>query len=72
MPRYQVWYIEGPNGALKKSREQVVEAASFAEALAPFSRWPVVENYNHTTASAWNPGTCLYYQEMWEAKRLPD
>jgi hypothetical protein len=67
MPRYQIWYIEGPNNALKKSREQVVEAASFAEALAGLTRWPVVENYNHTTASAWNPGTCLYYQEMWEA-----
>ena len=67
MPRYRVWYIEGPNGALRKSQEQTVEAASFAEALAPFSRWPVVENYSHTSASAWNPGTCLYYQEMWEA-----
>jgi len=70
MPCYRICYIAGPNLALRKSREQVVEALSFAEALAPFSNWPVVENYNHTTASAWNPGTCLYYQEMWEAERL--
>ncbi|MDR3088209.1 MAG: hypothetical protein LBU39_00105 [Desulfobulbaceae bacterium] len=70
MPRYRICYIEGPNGSLKKSRETVVDAASFAEALAAFSHWPVVENYQHTTASAWNPGTCLYYQELWEAERL--
>lgn len=24
------------------------------------------------TATAWNPGTCMYYQELWEAERLFD
>ncbi|MDR1856385.1 MAG: hypothetical protein LBR22_04405 [Desulfovibrio sp.] len=70
MQRYRIWYIEGPNLDLKKSRERVVEADSFAEALRPYTNWPVVENYDHTTASAWNPGTCMYYQELWEAKLL--
>ena len=28
--------------------------------------------YDHATATAWNPGTCMYYQEMWEAALLPD
>jgi hypothetical protein len=72
MPRYQIWYIEGPNASLKKSSERIVNAVSFAEALAPFTCWPVTENYNHRTASAWNPGTCLYYQQGWEARLLPD
>jgi hypothetical protein len=72
MPRYKVWYIEGPNCALKKSREQTIEASSFAQALAPLTGWPVVENYDHTSASAWNPGTCMYYQQMWEALLLDE
>lgn len=70
MPRYSLCYIEGPNDTLKSSQHDVVEATSFQEALATHTLWPVVENYNHTMACAQNPGTCMYYQEMWEAKTV--
>ena len=67
MPRYKVHYVEGPNESLRISRERVVVAASFADALRPFTVWPVVETYDHRSACAQNPGTCLYYMEAWEA-----
>ncbi len=44
-----------------------MEAASFADALRPFTVWPVVETYDHRSACAQNPGTSLYYMEAWEA-----
>ncbi|WP_337528660.1 hypothetical protein [Desulfovibrio sp.] len=49
-----------------------MEASSFEEALRPHTDWPITESYDHATATAWNPGTCMYYQEMWEAALLPD
>ncbi|MBS1375164.1 MAG: GMP synthase, partial [Desulfovibrionaceae bacterium] len=29
--------------------------------------WPVFEARDHLSAAAQNPGTCVYYTEMWEA-----
>ena len=67
MPWYRLHYIEGSNDSLKKSPAEFVQADSFAEALATRTAWPVMETYDHAMACAWNPGTSLYYQEMWEA-----
>ena len=67
MNRYKVHYINAPNGAIRISREQIVEARSFQEALEPFSNWPIVETYDHASACALNPGTNLYDLEAWEA-----
>ena len=67
MPRYHLRFLKGPNYTLRLAQEATVEAPSFAEALAPFTNWPITESYDHATATAWNPGTCMYYQEMWEA-----
>lgn len=72
MPRYHLRFLKGPNYTLRLAQEATVEAPSFAEALAPFTSWPITEAYDHATATAWNPGTCMYYQEMWEAALLPD
>ncbi|MEG2173698.1 MAG: hypothetical protein RRY29_10655 [Desulfovibrionaceae bacterium] len=70
MPRYSLCHIEGPNDRLKSSQHALVDAASFQEALATRTTWPVEENYNHSCATAQNPGTCTYYQELWEATVL--
>lgn len=72
MPRYKLRFLKGPNYTLELCHEEIVEAASFEEALAPRSDWPITESYDHATATAWNPGTCMYYQELWEAERLFD
>lgn len=72
MPRYAVHYIDGANDSLKISSSQTVEAASFIEALRPYTHWPVVETYDHTSACAQNPGTCIYHMEAWEAVLLPE
>lgn len=72
MPRYHIRFLRGPNDTLQQSQEEIVEAASFEEALAPHTNWPITESYDHATATAWNPGTCMYYQEMWEATLLPE
>lgn len=72
MQRYTLWHIEGPNFSLKRSQHAIVEAASFQEALATRTDWPVVEDYKHESASAQNPGTCMYYQELWEATKMTD
>ena len=61
MPRYHLRYLKGPNYTL-----------NLEEALRPHTDWPITESYDHATATAWNPGTCMYYQEMWEAALLPD
>lgn len=72
MPRYQLRYVEGPNDRLKISHAHTVQAASFAEALASRTHWPIMESYDHRIACAQNPGTSLYYMEAWEAEELPD
>lgn len=72
MPRYTVHYINGANDSLQISDSRTVEAPSFAEALRPYTSWPVVETYDHTSACAQNPGTCIYHMEAWEAMLLPD
>lgn len=72
MQRYALCHIEGPNLKLKRSQHTIVEAASFQEALATRTDWPVVEDYKHESASAQNPGTCMYYLELWEATKLED
>ena len=72
MPRYRLRFLKGPNYTLHLEYDAVVEAESFEAALAPHTAWPITESYNHATATAWNPGTCMYYQELWEAALLPD
>ena len=72
MPHYHLRFMKGPNYTLNLEFEAVVEAASFEEALKPHADWPITESYDHATATAWNPGTCMYYQEMWEAALLPE
>ena len=72
MPRYDVHYIKGSNYALKIGPSHLVEAVSFEAALALHTPWPVVETYDHSSACALNPGTCIYYMEAWEAVLLPE
>ena len=72
MPRYHLRYLKGPNYTLNLEYDGIVEASSFEEALRPHTDWPITASYDHATATAWNPGTCMYYQEMWEAALLPD
>lgn len=72
MPLYRVHYIAGPNENLKISRQQLIEAASFQEALSRVTAWPVVETYDHASACAKNPGTSLYDFEAWEAVPLEE
>lgn len=72
MPRYHLRFLKGPNYTLRLEYDGVVEAESFEAALAPHTDWPITISYDLATATAWNPGTCMYYQEMWEAALLPD
>ena len=72
MPQYRVHYIAGPNEDLTISRHQIIEAASFQEALGRVTQWPVVETYDHTSACAKNPGTSLYDFEAWDAMPLEE
>ena len=72
MSRYHLRALAGPNYTLRLRRNITVEAHSFEEALRPYTTWPITESYDHATATAWNPGTSLYYQELWEATLLPD
>ena len=72
MPRYLLRYLKGPNCTLNLEYETVVEAPSFERALAPHTNWPITESYDQSTATAWNPGTCVYYHELWEAALLPE
>lgn len=72
MPRYHLRYLKGPNYTLNLEYDAIVEAPSFEAALRPHTDWPITESYDYATATAWNPGTCMYYQEMWEAALLPD
>lgn len=70
MPRYSLTFISGDNTCLRKSPPEIVEAASFAEALGRKTNWPVFESRDHRTAAADNPGASVYYTEMWEATLL--
>ena len=72
MPRYHLRALAGPNDTLRLKHDITVEAPSFEDALRLYTHWPITESYDHTTATAWSPGTSLYYQELWEATLLPD
>ena len=72
MPQYTVRYIKGSNDNLKIGQSHTVQAASFTAALASHTAWPVVESYDHQSACAQNPGTCIYFMEAWEAILLPN
>ncbi|WP_165174966.1 hypothetical protein [Desulfovibrio sp. ZJ369] len=72
MRKYRVHYIAGPNENLTISRQQIIEAASFQEALGRVTAWPVVETYDHASACAHNPGISLYDFEAWEAVPLEE
>lgn len=68
MPMFRVRYIHGPNGYLKVSDWEELEAGTLAEVLALKTPWPVEENMHATSAWAKNPGTSLYHVEAWEAE----
>ena len=70
MSQYRLVYYEGMNMNLTQSEPQIVEADSLEKALALKSAWPVFEARDHRSATAQNPGTCVYYTEMWEATLL--
>lgn len=72
MPRYHVRYLKGPNMHLRLYHEAIEEAPSFEEALRRHTDWPIQIAWDDRAATAWNPGTCMYYQEMWEAALLDD
>ena len=70
MPRYRLDYYEEANMNLVRSPSGIVEAESFEAALRLRTQWPVFEARDHRSATAQNPGTCVYYTEMWEATLL--
>ena len=70
MPKYSLVYYSGPNMNLQRSEPDVVEAASFTEALAQRTDWPAFEARDHCSATAENPGGTVYFTEMWEATLL--
>lgn len=72
MPRYRVRYLQGPNHTMLVKEDFEEEGQSFTEVLQRHSHWPITESYDCKTATAWNPTTCLYYQEMWEASLIPE
>ncbi len=47
--------------------DAIEEADSFEEVLRRHTDWPIHVGRDDRTATAWNPGTCMYWQEMWEA-----
>ena len=55
---------------LVQGASEIVEADSFNDALSLKCSWPVFEARDHLSAAAQNPGTCVYYTEMWEAVLL--
>ena len=59
MPRYHLRYLKGPTYTLNLEYDGIVEASSFEEALRPHTDWPITESYDHATATAWTPGTCI-------------
>ncbi len=72
MPRYHVRYLKGPNMHLRLYHEAIEEASSFEEVLRRHTTWPIQTAWDDRAATAWNPGTCMYFQEMWEAALLSD
>lgn len=71
MPRYHVRFVKGPNMTLRLFHDSIEEGDSFEEVLHRFTDWPIQIAWDRQAATAWNPGTCMYYQEMWEAALLP-
>lgn len=68
MHTYRVRYIYGPQENLVSTSEELVEAASVHEALAPKSSWPVELNMSKTCGWAKKPGNSIYYVDAWEAE----
>ena len=67
MSQYKLVYYSGMNMNLVQGASEIVEADSFNGALSLKCSWPVFEARDHLSAAAQNPGTCVYYTEMWEA-----
>lgn len=67
MSQYKLVYYSGMNMNLVQGASEIVEADSFNDALSLKCSWPVFEARDHLSAAAQNPGTCVYYTEMWEA-----
>ena len=67
MSQYKLVYYSGTNMNLVHGASEIVEADSFNDALSLKCSWPVFEARDHLSAAAQNPGTCVYYTEMWEA-----
>ena len=72
MPKYHVRFLKGPNMKLKLIHDAIEEAESFEEVLRRHTDWPIQVAWDDRAATAWNPGTCMYWQEMWEAAIVPD
>ncbi len=68
MNTYKVRYIYGHQENLISIKEELVEAASVREALAPKSSWPIEMNMNNTCGWAKKPGNSIYYVDAWEAE----
>lgn len=68
MNTYKVRYIHGPQENLVCTGEELVEASSVGEALAPRSSWPIEMNMSNTCGWAKKPGNSIYYVEAWEAE----
>ena len=67
MSQYKLVYYSGMNMNLVQGASEIVEADSFNDALSLKCSWPVFEARDHLSAAAQNPGTCVYYTEMWAA-----
>lgn len=72
MPRYHVRCVKGPNMTLRLFHDAIEEADSYEEVLRRHTDWPIHVAFDRRAATAWNPGTCMYYQEMWEAAILEE
>ncbi len=72
MPRYHVRHLKGPNMHLRLYHEAIEEAPSFEDVLRRHTSWPIQIARDDRAATAWNPGTCMYFQEMWEAALVND
>lgn len=72
MPRYHVRFLKGPNMTLIRYYDEIEEGENFEEVLRRHTTWPIQIAWDRLAATAWNPGTSMYYQEMWEAALLKE
>ena len=72
MPHYHVRFLKGPNMTLRLYHDSIETAESFEQVLRRHTTWPIQISWDHLAATAWNPGTSMYYQEMWEAALLTE